>query len=173
MHFINAFVHQKSKYTVICQQWFLPLRKLIKFYSDSLLHLCLWKFVSISEMGKWKLTKAMWFSQSHMVSRQRNHNLNLGASALKQSSLTRFAQHGWSWRVSYWSQSDREGEMSYGIPYMWTLKRNDTKELTKQKETHRLWKQTYGCQGEGIVKHFGKVMYTLLYLRWITNKDLL
>ena len=91
MHFINAFVHQKSKYTVIYQQWFLPLRKLIKFYSDSLLHLCLWKFVSISEMGKWKLTKAMWFSQSHMVSRQRNHNLNLGALALKQSSLMRFA----------------------------------------------------------------------------------
>ena len=56
---------------------------------------------------------------------------------------------------------------------MWTLKRNDTNELTKQKETHRLWKQTYGCQGEGIVKHFGKVMYTLRYLKWITNKDLL
>ena len=90
MHFINAFVHQKSKYTVICQQWFLPLRKLIKFYSDSLLHLCLWKFVSISEMGKWKLTKAMWFSQSHMVSRQRNHDLDLGTFPLKQSSLMQF-----------------------------------------------------------------------------------
>ena len=34
------------------------------------------------------------------------------------------------------------------IPYMWTLKRNDTNELTKQKETHRLREQTYGCQGE-------------------------
>ena len=56
---------------------------------------------------------------------------------------------------------------------MWPLKRNDTNELTRQKETHRLWNQTYVCQGEGIVKHFGKVMYTLLYLKWITNKDLL
>ena len=27
--------------------------------------------------------------------------------------------------------------------------------------------------GEGIGRKFGKVMYTLLYLKWITNKDLL
>ena len=26
---------------------------------------------------------------------------------------------------------------------------------------------------KGIVKDFGKVMYTLLYFKWITNKDLL
>ena len=29
-----------------------------------------------------------------------------------------------------------------------------------------------GWVGEGIVKEFGKVMYTLLYSKWITNKDL-
>ena len=34
---------------------------------------------------------------------------------------------------------------------------------TKQKETHRLRKQTYGCQGFGIVEDFGKVMDTLLH----------
>ena len=45
--------------------------------------------------------------------------------------------------------------------------------LTKQKETHRLRTQTYGCRGEGIVREFGKVLYTLLYLKWITCKDLL
>ena len=28
-------------------------------------------------------------------------------------------------------------------------------------------------EGEVIVKDFGKVMYTLLYLKWITNKSLL
>ena len=44
--------------------------------------------------------------------------------------------------------------------------------LTKQKETHRLRKRTHGCQGEGIVKDFGKVMYKLLYLKWIANKNL-
>ena len=29
-----------------------------------------------------------------------------------------------------------------------------------------------GGVGEGIVRELGKVMYTLLYLKWITNKDL-
>ena len=52
---------------------------------------------------------------------------------------------------------------------MRNLKRNDTNELAKQKETHRLRKQTYGCQGEGLVRDFGKDIYTLLYLEWITN----
>ena len=56
---------------------------------------------------------------------------------------------------------------------MWNLKRNDTNELTKQKETHRLRKRIYGCWGEGLVRESGKVTYTLLYLKWITNKDLL
>ena len=37
-----------------------------------------------------------------------------------------------------WSKSDREGEIQYGISYVWNIKRNDTNELlTKQKETHR------------------------------------
>ena len=44
--------------------------------------------------------------------------------------------------------------------------------LTKEKETHRL-RKTYGCQGKETVKDFGKVMYTLLCLKWITSKDLL
>jgi len=36
-----------------------------------------------------------------------------------------------------------------------------------------LRKQTYDCWGEGIVREFGIVMYILMYLKWITNKDLL
>ena len=39
-------------------------------------------------------------------------------------------------------KSDREGELSYDIYYMWNLKRNDTNELIKQKEAHRLRRQT-------------------------------
>ena len=35
--------------------------------------------------------------------------------------------------------------------------------LTKQQEIHRLRKPTHGFQGEGRVRDFGKVMYTLLY----------
>ena len=49
--------------------------------------------------------------------------------------------------------------------------------LTKQKETHKLRQQTYGCQGEGwgkeIVRAFGMNTHTLLHFKWITNKDLL
>ena len=61
---------------------------------------------------------------------------------------------------------------------MWNLKRNDTSELLrKQKETHRLREWIYGCLvegwGERIVRKFGMDMYILLYLKWITNKDLL
>ena len=44
---------------------------------------------------------------------------------------------------------------------MWNQKRNDTNEITNKTETHRLREQTYGC------------LYTLLHLKWITNKDLL
>ena len=50
------------------------------------------------------------------------------------------------------------------MPYMWTIKRNSTRKLTKQKETHRLRKQAYGYSGEGIVRDSGKVMYTPLYV---------
>ena len=39
------------------------------------------------------------------------------------------------------SKSDR-GEISYDIPYMWSLKTNDANELTEQKETHRRRKRT-------------------------------
>ena len=43
------------------------------------------------------------------------------------------------------NKSDREEEIAYDIPYMWNLIRKDSNELIKQKETHRLRKQTYGC----------------------------
>ena len=47
----------------------------------------------------------------------------------------------------------------------------------KQKESHRLQEQTYGCHGakigESIVREFGTTMYTLLYFKRVTNKDLL
>ena len=72
---------------------------------------------------------------------------------------------------SEWSKSDR-GEISYDTPYMWNLKRNDKNDLLTR-ETHRLRKRIYSCQGEGRVRDFGMDMYTRLYLKWITNKDLL
>ena len=62
------------------------------------------------------------------------------------------------------------------MPYMWNLKRNDTNELTKQKETHRLRERTYGCrgneQGEGIVGSLGcTCIHHYIHFR-ITNKQI-
>ena len=55
-----------------------------------------------------------------------------------------------------WNKSDREREISYDIPYMWNLKRNDTNELQlkKQKQTHR--EGTYGCWGWGVGRIRGR-----------------
>ena len=46
----------------------------------------------------------------------------------------------------------------------------------QNKQIHRLRDRTYDCCGEegwkGIVWEFGIDMYTLVYLKWKTNKDL-
>ena len=47
------------------------------------------------------------------------------------------------------SKSNREGEISNDIPHMCNLKRNDTNEHTKQKETHKVRKETYGSGRKG------------------------
>ena len=55
------------------------------------------------------------------------------------------------------------------------LKRNDTNELTykNRKKLTDLGNELMITGGEGIVREFGKVMYSLLYSKWITSKDLL
>ena len=45
--------------------------------------------------------------------------------------------------------SQTEEKYHMDIPYMWNPKRNDTSELIKQKEAHRLRKRTHGCQQKG------------------------
>ena len=62
-------------------------------------------------------------------------------------------------------------EVSHDVPYKWNLKRKDTNELTKQKETHRLRKATHGCWGEGIVKDFEGHVHTAIFK--MDNKSLL
>ena len=47
--------------------------------------------------------------------------------------------------------------------------------FTKQKLTHRVREEMCGWGwgwGGGIFREFGSDMYTLLYLKWINNKDL-
>ena len=53
--------------------------------------------------------------------------------------------------------------------------KNSSNELYYKKETDslRLRKHTYGCQGTGVDRKFEKVMFTLLLLKWKTNKNLL
>ena len=62
---------------------------------------------------------------------------------------------------------------------MWNLKKKmiQMNLFTKQKQTHRLRERIYGYLGEreggGLDWEFGIGMYTLLYLKLITNKDIL
>ena len=44
--------------------------------------------------------------------------------------------------------------------------------MNLQKETHKLGEELMLTRGEEIFREFGIDMYTLLYLKWITNKDL-
>jgi len=95
-------------------------------------------------------------------------------SAIKKNEIMLFAAK-WmnleSVTLSELSQTEKEKYHMRSL-FWWILKRNDTNKLTyKQQQTHR--EQTYGCQREGIVREFGKVMYTLLYSKRITNKNLL
>ena len=75
-------------------------------------------------------------------------------------------------------KSDRERQISYDIAYMWNLKKMiQTSIFTKQKQTHRLREQlmvTRKKEWRGRIDwEFGIDMYTLLYLKWITNMDVL
>ena len=47
--------------------------------------------------------------------------------------------------------------------------------FVKQKQIHRHREQIYGGLGDGGKRYlgFGMHIYTLLYFKWITNKDLL
>ena len=56
-----------------------------------------------------------------------------------------------------------------GIYYMWNLKRSDTDELTYKAERDSVSENK--LMVVGVEGYFGKVMYTLIYLKWITNKD--
>ena len=70
------------------------------------------------------------------------------------------------------NKSDREGEISYDIPYTWNLKRKDTSELRKQKDS-LIGRTSVWLPGEGMVRKFGMDMHTLLYPKRMTSKDLL
>ena len=68
----------------------------------------------------------------------------------------------------------------YDIPYMWNQNRNYTNELNlqnrkklKDSENELMVARLGGGRGKGLVRELGMDTYTLLYLKWITNKVLL
>ena len=72
-----------------------------------------------------------------------------------------------------WSKSDRERQILWYQLYVKSKKIVQKNVFTKQKQTHRHRKQTYGYQGVtgGINWEIGIDMYTTIYK--IDNKDLL
>ena len=96
-------------------------------------------------------------------------------SAIKKNELMLFAA---TWmdleRVPYRVKQVREGKIAYDIPYMWNLIRNDTNELFKNRNRlialeNELMAAKKEGWGEGIIREFGMDMYTLVYLKWVTN----
>ena len=71
--------------------------------------------------------------------------------------------------------SQTEKENYHMISYVQNLKKMIQMNLfTKRKQTHRLREWIYGRgKGGGRDREFGIDIYTLPYLKWITNKDLL
>ena len=72
------------------------------------------------------------------------------------------------------SETSDRGEIPYDTPYTWNPKRNDTNALAyKTKKYTDLENKLKVAWREGVVREFGMVTYTQLYLKWIANKDLL
>ena len=103
------------------------------------------------------------------------HTVEYYSGTLKRKKEHHLQQHGPRDCHTDWSQSNRGGEISYDIYYMWNLKRNDTNKLTKQRERRR--ERASSCQGEGqgkgIVREFGMGRHTLLYVNGLAHGTLL
>ena len=70
------------------------------------------------------------------------------------------------------SQTEKE-KLSYDISCKWNLKRNGTNEfIYKTERESQAQKMNLWLLARRIVRDFQKVMYTLLYLKWITNENL-
>ena len=90
-------------------------------------------------------------------------------SAIKKNELMLFAATWTDHETVILSEVNQTKEEKYhDILYVWNLNINYTNELT-----NRLMDLENLRLSGGIVKEFGMLMYALLYLKWITNKDLL
>ena len=92
-------------------------------------------------------------------------------SAIKKKELTSFAAT-WMDLETVILAEVIERKILYDILYVWNLKRNHANERILKTENELM--VTKGEEWEeGIVREFEREMYTLLYLKWITNRVLL
>ena len=73
-------------------------------------------------------------------------------------------------------KSDSEGEISYDILICEICKemiQMNSQKRNSQTQRMNLWLPGGRNEGKGLVREFGTDMYTLLYLTWITNQNLL
>ena len=75
-------------------------------------------------------------------------------SAIKKNKILPFAGTWMDLKSVILSEVSQTEKGKYDIPYMWNLKRNDTKPnlLTKQKQTHRFQEQAYVAGGKDRAK---------------------
>ena len=109
---------------------------------------------------------------AHMHAHTHTHTHNGIYSAIKKHEIMPFAAA----QIDLESLVLSEGSQTekYDLPYMWTLKRNYTNEiLQNRKRLTDLENEPMVAGEEGIVREFRMDMHTRLYLKWITNKDLL
>ena len=126
----------------------------------------------------WKQYKCPW-TDEWMKKMQYIHTIEY-YSTIKKKEIMPFAATWMNLEMIILSQLDRERQISYDIAYMWYLKKKMEMNLfIKWKQTHRLKKKkivvTSGRRVSwgGIDCEFGIDINTLLYLKGITNKDLL
>ena len=85
------------------------------------------------------------------------------------------AHVSWVSRHTNWSKSNRKREILYDTPYV--QKRHDADELIYKTRTDSQWTNLRfpgeKDRGSGLDREFGRYLYTLLCLKWRTNKALL
>ena len=147
--------------TLQSHSWAYIQRKTPMFTAELFTIAKTWKQPKCPSTGEW--IKKMW----NIYTREYY-------SAIKKNEIMPFATIWRDLGVPYWVKSvrKRRGNIIWHPLHVET-KKKWSPELTKQKGTHRLRQWTYGCRGKGWLGTCGMVMYTSLYLKGITNKDLL
>ena len=91
---------------------------------------------------------------------------------MKISNFVSWAAQG-PLKPTFYEVSQRKRNTVWHLLHVESEKTNDTNELTyKTKRDSQTWRTNLQRPGEGVYTDCGINMDTLLYLKWITNKDL-